>query len=226
MSKLIETRAEFQQLAEERLEEAKALLSLGKWGGAYYLAGYAVELALKACIIKRIMATDAFPEKEFSRNCYTHDLDKCRKRSISMGHDALVMDELESGRKLIERLINEGLDIRLAFWLKRTEAEKWSLYLVSPRAYEMGDSNVYRFIIPIVKSMPELGMEAFSIKVVGLEDSKATAAWKIINPRGQASSFENKRVYPRITRISGSTFAGTSIEGGYIYPPPQSAVST
>ncbi len=76
MSKLIETRAEFQELAERRLVEAKALLDLGMWDGAYYLAGYAVELALKACIIKTLMETDAFPDKEFSRNCYTHSLDK------------------------------------------------------------------------------------------------------------------------------------------------------
>lgn len=72
LSKLIETRAEFQELAEERLVEAEALLDLGKWDGAYYLAGYAVELALKACIIKTLMATDAFPDKDFSKNCYTH----------------------------------------------------------------------------------------------------------------------------------------------------------
>jgi hypothetical protein len=76
LSKLIVTRAEFQELAQERLVEAKALLDLGKWDGAYYLAGYAVELALKACIIKTLMGTDAFPDKEFSKNCYTHDVDR------------------------------------------------------------------------------------------------------------------------------------------------------
>lgn len=41
-----------------------------------YLAGYAVELALKACIIKALMTTDAFPDKEFSKNCYTHAVEK------------------------------------------------------------------------------------------------------------------------------------------------------
>jgi HEPN domain len=76
LSKLIETRTEFQALADERLEEANALLGLGKWSGAYYLAGYTVELALKACIIKMLMATDAFPEKDFSKHCYTHALVK------------------------------------------------------------------------------------------------------------------------------------------------------
>jgi HEPN domain-containing protein len=53
------SRADFQQLADVRLKEAKALLDLGMWDGAYYLAGYAVEVALKACIIKIVMATSA-----------------------------------------------------------------------------------------------------------------------------------------------------------------------
>jgi HEPN domain-containing protein len=76
LSALIQTKAEFQKMAELRLAEAKALLHLGMWDGAYYLCGYAVELALKACIIKMLMAMDAFPEREFSRNCYTHDVEK------------------------------------------------------------------------------------------------------------------------------------------------------
>ncbi len=76
MSKLIETKAEFQQIAEHRLEEAKVLLDQGRWNGAYYLAGYAVELALKACIIKMLLTRDAFPKREFSSNCYTHSIEK------------------------------------------------------------------------------------------------------------------------------------------------------
>jgi len=47
LSRLIVTKAEFQELAEQRLAEAKALLDQGQWDGAYYLAGYAVELALE-----------------------------------------------------------------------------------------------------------------------------------------------------------------------------------
>lgn len=76
LSKLIEAQAEFQALAETRLEEAKMLLDHGKWDGAYYLAGYSVELALKSCVVKYLMATDAFPKKEFSRDCYTHRIEK------------------------------------------------------------------------------------------------------------------------------------------------------
>lgn len=61
----------FQQIAEIRLREAKALLDAGFPDGAYYLAGYAVECALKACIAKRTQEHD-FPEKE-SLKYYSHD---------------------------------------------------------------------------------------------------------------------------------------------------------
>jgi len=64
----------FQQIAEVRLRESKALLDAGFPDGAYYLAGYAIECALKACIAKRTREHD-FPEKE-SKDFYIHDLDK------------------------------------------------------------------------------------------------------------------------------------------------------
>ncbi len=68
------TRADLQWLAEERIRDAKALLAAGRWAGAYYMAGYAVECGLKACIIARLMQTDEFPEKRFSEQCWTHNL--------------------------------------------------------------------------------------------------------------------------------------------------------
>lgn len=64
-------RPEFQALAEVRIKEAKALLDAQLWDGAYYLAGYAVECALKACIAKMTRAND-FPPRE-SKD-YTHDV--------------------------------------------------------------------------------------------------------------------------------------------------------
>jgi HEPN domain-containing protein len=67
-------RTDFQEIAEARLRESKALLAAGFSSGAYYLAGYAVECALKACIAKRTQEYD-FPEKE-SRNYYSHDLEE------------------------------------------------------------------------------------------------------------------------------------------------------
>lgn len=69
-------RQEFQRLAEVRLREAETLLRDGLWDGAYYLAGYAVECGLKACILARVGRQPelVFNEKDFSRRCFTHDL--------------------------------------------------------------------------------------------------------------------------------------------------------
>ena len=66
-------RAGFQQLAELRLREAEALLAAGLPDGAYYLAGYSVECALKACIAKRTQLHD-FPEKKLVNDSHTHNL--------------------------------------------------------------------------------------------------------------------------------------------------------
>jgi HEPN domain-containing protein len=66
-------RIDFQEISEVRLRESRALLSAGFPEGAYYLAGYAVECALKACIAKRT-EQHQFPEKG-SHRYYSHDLE-------------------------------------------------------------------------------------------------------------------------------------------------------
>src|SRR5947207_8112894 len=66
-------RVELQRLAKDRLHDAKVLLAGRRWSGAYYLAGYAVECALKACIAK-LMKSEEFPDKNFAEKCWTHHL--------------------------------------------------------------------------------------------------------------------------------------------------------
>jgi HEPN domain-containing protein len=66
-------RTELQRLANERISDAKLLLAARHWSGAYYLAGYAVECALKACIAK-LMKSEEFPDRNFAEKCWTHNL--------------------------------------------------------------------------------------------------------------------------------------------------------
>ena len=67
-------RTDLQNLANERIAEAKILLDAGKWSGAYYLAGYAVECGLKACIAK-LTKPDEFPDKNFGAKCWVHEIE-------------------------------------------------------------------------------------------------------------------------------------------------------
>ncbi len=66
-------RNDLQSLSRTRLAEAKILLGAGRPDGAYYLAGYAVECALKACIARRTQRHD-FPDKKSVDASYTHNL--------------------------------------------------------------------------------------------------------------------------------------------------------
>jgi HEPN domain-containing protein len=66
-------RQDFRELALLRLKEAEVLFANGCWAGAYYLAGYAVECALKACIAKRTERHE-FPDLKRIKSSYTHDL--------------------------------------------------------------------------------------------------------------------------------------------------------
>jgi HEPN domain-containing protein len=68
-------RNDLHDLAETRIREAEVLLSHDCPEGAYYLAGYAVECALKACIAKQIKKHD-FPDRKLILDSYTHDLSK------------------------------------------------------------------------------------------------------------------------------------------------------
>ena len=63
-----------QALVEARLADAQALLKAKRFDAAYYLAGYVIECALKACIAKKTKRHD-FPDKDFARKAYTHDLE-------------------------------------------------------------------------------------------------------------------------------------------------------
>ena|SRR5690606_7563277 len=69
------TREEFKNIAEIRIREAQVLLDQGLNSGAYYLAGYALECAIKACLSKQILQHN-IPEKKFILDIYTHDLQK------------------------------------------------------------------------------------------------------------------------------------------------------
>ena len=63
------------ELSRGKLSDAKLLAGAGRHASAYYLAGYSVELALKAVISTKFEA-DTFPDPTFVRSIYNHDLQR------------------------------------------------------------------------------------------------------------------------------------------------------
>lgn len=90
---VVTPRPDFERLMTLRMSEAKLLLDQNHWDGAYYLAGYAVEIAFKVRIISQLMKSDSFPDKKLAEGYYKHDLTALRKLAgldEEMDKDALV----------------------------------------------------------------------------------------------------------------------------------------
>jgi hypothetical protein len=69
------TKDDLETLAQTRLEDSIFLLQAGRSSSAYYLAGYAVELAIKAYIAKSFQP-NTIPDKAFVLEIYQHSLEK------------------------------------------------------------------------------------------------------------------------------------------------------
>lgn len=66
--------ADLLRLSRVRRDDAVALLQAGRYDGAIYMCGYAIELALKARICKTLKWT-AFPDDSNFRSLKTHSLE-------------------------------------------------------------------------------------------------------------------------------------------------------
>ncbi len=71
-------RKDFKEIAKIRLKEAAILLKNHNYDGAYYLCGYTVECALKACIAKNTKRFD-FPDIKTVNSSYSHNLEQLVK---------------------------------------------------------------------------------------------------------------------------------------------------
>jgi HEPN domain-containing protein len=66
------SKAELEAVANVKFEDAVILFQNGRHSNAFYLAGYAIECALKACIAKQV-APLTIPDRKFVQAIYTHN---------------------------------------------------------------------------------------------------------------------------------------------------------
>ena len=82
----------FRRVAEERLGDAKVLLSAGRETGAVYLAGYAVECALKSLLLAAVPPGDEQGVMESFRGNAAHDFGSLLHRYRQAGGADLPLD--------------------------------------------------------------------------------------------------------------------------------------
>jgi len=125
-------RATFQRLAELRLTEAKLLAGSGHPSGAYYLAGYAIECALKAHIAA-LFKENQIPDRKFVDKIHTHNL-----------RDLIKLAGLESQ-------LDRARESDLVFGQKWTVVEGWT----EQSRYEIWTNEAASAMIDAVAGTPE-----------------------------------------------------------------------
>lgn len=128
------TMAVLKQLAVARVAEAGHLLNAGYFSGAYYLGGYAVELALKACIAEAFQPR-SIPDKRFVLDIYTHDL-----------RNLVILAGLEA-----DRLARSKADARFAEHWETVRA--WS----ESTRYDISDETTARSLVDALRD-PDYGV--------------------------------------------------------------------
>jgi hypothetical protein len=109
-------RSDFQELVELHLQHTQALLDAKLYSGAYYMCGYVVECALKACICKRTNQFDFFPRPEVVRNAYTHE-------SAPLIRAAGLTEEIAT-----ERRNDRQLDVNWKLVVDWSEGDRYELH--------------------------------------------------------------------------------------------------
>lgn len=121
------TRSALAGNARGKLAAAEALIREGCWSDAFYLGGYAVEIALKAIVASRFRA-DELPDRKLVESLHTHnlarlvdiaelgaDLDRRRQEPAFDRHWVVVLSWSENSRyRLVERVDAEKLVEALA----------------------------------------------------------------------------------------------------------------
>jgi len=114
------------------------LLAAKKYDGAYYLAGYAIECALKSCVAKQVRKFD-FPNKKLALESHSHDLDQLLSVSrLKKMHEQekrtnadfnvnwlIVRDWSEQARYSTGRSRTDATDLYAAITARRNGILKW-----------------------------------------------------------------------------------------------------
>lgn len=139
----------------------------------------------------------------------------------------MVNNEIDSGKRLIMALESHGFEVRIAFWAKPTDEDKWYLYLASPFVDEKGGAAAYDLIIGVVRKETDLAIDRSAVRAIRLDDSLTTAALRVLTAKASNGPFAagNSKPNPGMTRLYASTLGGLSIDGALIYPQSEPSVS-
>ena len=128
-----------------------------------------------------------------------------------MAQATLVELEIKEGQRLVDRLLQDGVPVTAAAWVKESESGDWNLYLVTPLVSEGGRKRpAYHRVNLVIREMQKegFGMEPFPKKVISPQDPIAKDI--LAHRRGRQGGPP--------TPFQGSRLGDLAVEEAYIYP--------
>jgi hypothetical protein len=128
-----------------------------------------------------------------------------------MDYVPLVNEQIEDGKRLLERLAEEGVSVTAACWLKETERSRWHLHFVSSLMDDKGGRlPAYERVRMLMEQIPQ----PFWIELAEVRFEKPNG------PLGKAMReivLTSNGKLPM--HLSSGSLGGVSIDAAYIYPP-------
>jgi hypothetical protein len=130
-----------------------------------------------------------------------------------MAQATLVEMQISEGQRLIDRLVQEGIAVTAAAWVRESDSGDWYLYLATPLVTEGGGKRpAYRRVNAVIHELQTegFGMDPYAKKVIGPHDpiAKDMEANRGSRPGGPPTPFR------------GSRLGDLAVEEAYIYPRP------
>lgn len=126
-----------------------------------------------------------------------------------MDQSTLVEDQIDDGRRFVERFAADGNPVQAAFWVKTAEEGLWFLYVATEIVDREGPAAAYRAVHAALRKLGESWVPSSAIKVISPN-----------NPVAQDVLAVMARHPGRLaTRFDGKTLGSTAVEQTYIYAP-------
>jgi hypothetical protein len=130
-----------------------------------------------------------------------------------MDPGALVEELIGDGQFYIQRLLDDGVPVRAAFWLKEAEGGLWYLYISTAIVDESGGREAYRRILDVFRQNERAWLADSDIKVIGTDNAIVREVSEL------ASRFPGRSPL----RSRQSMLGGVPAEEVYVYPVGQRA---
>lgn len=127
-----------------------------------------------------------------------------------MDQSPLVSEQIDEGRRFIERFVAEGAPVRAAFWGKAVDEDTWFLYVATELRDREGPSAAYRAVRASLQRLETCALSGSEVKAISPNNPIAKDVISIM-----------ARYPARLaTWIDGSALGSAALERVYVYSLP------